>query len=61
MNTFGEWYNPLTWFDDSGTTPEFSTGGTGSTGTSNDLFGFNFDNFFGHPKQIFYQKTGYQH
>jgi hypothetical protein len=42
MNTFGEWYNPLTWFDDS--TPEISTGGSSSTG-STDLFGW--DNLFG--------------
>jgi len=42
MNTFGAWYDPSSWFDDS--TPEISTGGSSSTG-STDLFGWN--NLFG--------------
>jgi len=44
MNTFGEWYNPLTWFDGDDTVPEISTGVSSSTG-STDLFGWN--NLFG--------------
>jgi len=44
MNTFGEWYNPLTWFDGDDTVPEISTGVSSSTG-STDLFGW--DNLFG--------------
>lgn len=60
MNTFGAFdlFDYSTWFDDSGTTPEFSTGGTGSTGNSNDLFGFNFDNFFGGGSSTDYQNPG---
>lgn len=46
MNTFGIWYNPLTWFDDE--TPEVSApSGSGYTGAGNDLFGFNFDDWLG--------------
>jgi len=37
MNTFGEWWNPTTWFDSS--TPDVSTG-TSSIGPTNDLFGW---------------------
>jgi hypothetical protein len=44
MNTFGDWWNPTTWFDSSDSTPEISTGGSSSTG-STDLFGW--DNLFG--------------
>jgi len=42
MNTFGEWYNPFTWFDDSSSTD--TTGGS-YTGASNDPFGFNLPDF----------------
>ena len=42
MNSFGAWYNPLTWFDDS--TPEVSAGGY--TGGS-DPFGYTFDDWLG--------------
>jgi hypothetical protein len=43
MNTFGEWWNPLTWGQDSGTSTDTSSGSF--TGASNDLFGFNLPNF----------------
>ena len=46
MNTLGDWWNPLTWFDYE--TPEISTpSGAGYTGAGNDLFGFNFDDWLG--------------
>ena len=37
MNTFGAWYDPSSWFDDS--TPEISTGGS-DIGNASDPFGW---------------------
>jgi hypothetical protein len=60
MNTFGAFdlFSPSTWFGGDDTTPEISTGGASFDGNSNDLFGFNFDNFFGGGSSTAYQNPG---
>ena len=60
MNTFGAFdlFSPSTWFDGEDTPPDISTGGTSFDGNSNDLFGFNFDNFFGGGSSTEYQNPG---
>lgn len=58
MNSLNSWYDPTTWFDDSNTTPDISTGGAGSIVDPNSLFGFNFDNLFGGGSGTQYQNPG---
>jgi hypothetical protein len=57
MKTLGAFdlFDYNTWFGGD-STPEISAGG--SAGNSNDLFGFNFDNFFGGGSGTQYQNPG---